>query len=473
MAEATKLVDELESKAPTLSWGLRLAAAAGTFDRTTFQRLADRLRSGSGGQIQESLFALVISSPLVERAGGEKWSVAPWFRDVLSERLRLTGNGDFPKVHAVLAEGLKDDGGQQWGEGLDGRQLHLRWLYHSMQADQQRTGAPIGDFMEAYGQGWIGEARAVLTLTERTRPDIAQRDIEFAAAVGLEAYREREWARALQAFESVWVVRECPRTRLVAIALHLLGKMKGNLPPLNVSAEILRENWDMFGVAQVLHTRGQLWGKRGQRQRALADLSESVQIGEKIGDPFVVAQVLHTRGWLLGRWGQREQALDDLSESIRIGEGIWKPFHVAQVLHTRGQLLGRWGQREQALDNLSESIKVGERIGNRFHVAQVLHTRGQLLGRWGQRQQALDDLGTSLQLLREVRDRFGEAQVLHTRGRLLGGWGEVEAALQDLDESIRIGKGFRRFRTDQVERVRDRLLSETVWQPGDEDRSEQ
>jgi hypothetical protein len=96
-----------------------------------------------------------------------------------------------------------------------------------------------------------------------------------------------------------------------------------------------------------------------------------------------------------------------------------------------------------------------------------------LLGRWGQRQQALDDLGTSLQLLREVRDRFGEAQVLHTRGRLLGGWGEVEAALQDLDESIRIGKGFRRFRTDQVERVRDRLLSETVWQPGDEDRSEQ
>jgi len=430
MVEAAKVVDELESKAPTLSWGLRLAAAAGIFDRTAFEDLARRLGSGSGRKIEESLFQLVISCPLVERAHGENWSVNPWFRDVLSERLKLAGNGDSAEVHAVLAERLAERGGQQWGEGLDGRQLHVRWLFHSMQADRQRTSAPIADFMEAYGRRWIGEARAVLSLTERTRPDIANRDIEFTAAVGLEAYREGERERALRAFESVWMAKERPSTYPVAIALHLLGKMK----------------------------------------RDLRALDESIEMGTEIGSRFHVAQVLHTRGQVLGRRGQRKEALEDLGRSIEVGTEIGKRFHVAQVLHTRGQLLGRWGQRKEALEDLGRSIEAGTEIGNRFHVAEVLHTRGQLLGSWGQRKDALDDLGRSVDLLRQLRDGFGEAQVLHTRGKLLGEWSEVEAALEDLNESIRLGQRFGQFRTRQVVALRDKILIESGRWQEDEDK---
>ena len=470
MVEAAKVVDELESKAPTLSWGLRLAAAAGIFDRTAFEDLARRLGSGSGRKIEESLFQLVISCPLVERAHGENWSVNPWFRDVLSERLKLAGNGDSAEVHAVLAERLAERGGQQWGEGLDGRQLHVRWLFHSMQADRQRTSAPIADFMEAYGRRWIGEARAVLSLTERTRPDIANRDIEFTAAVGLEAYREGERERALRAFESVWMAKERPSTYPVAIALHLLGKMKRDLRALDESIEMGTEIGSRFHVAQVLHTRGQVLGRRGQRKEALEDLGRSIEVGTEIGKRFHVAQVLHTRGQLLGRRGQRKDALDDLGRSVELERELGRRFGEAQVLHARGQLLGRWGQRKEALEDLGRSIEAGTEIGNRFHVAEVLHTRGQLLGSWGQRKDALDDLGRSVDLLRQLRDGFGEAQVLHTRGKLLGEWSEVEAALEDLNESIRLGQRFGQFRTRQVVALRDKILIESGRWQEDEDK---
>ncbi len=414
MTSTDVLVDELRSRAPRFLRVLEIAAVAGTFDRGTLEHLTALEAPDLKGQ---DVFGAVSGSPAVRHVEDHRWTVVEGIRQALVERVKSSGNGQFARIHTAVAKHL-GGGALPAAAGLAERLDHLRWLYHHVNAGADGVEVATSEFERSYDEGWVGDSSAIVHIVREAQPEAERRDPEFAAAVGLDAYREKRLPEARGAFRQLWRMRNRPRTRLIAIALHLHGLLSQDRKPLDESIAIGDEIPDRLHVAQVLHTRGQLRGRWDDRDGALGDLDRSVGILREVGDRFGEAQVLHTRGQLRGEWDDEDGALGDLDTSVAMGEDIGNRFHVAQVLHTRGQLRGEWDDKDGALRDLDRSLAMEREIGDKHGEAQVLHTRGQLRGRWDDKDGALRDLDRSLAMEREIGDKHGEAKVLNTRASL-------------------------------------------------------
>jgi len=194
--------------------------------------------------------------------------------------------------------------------------------------------------------------------------------------------------------------------REVAISLHLIGN---DLPPrrseeaeakLRRSIEINSSLDNRFGVAQTLHSLGNLLSRQDRRwDEAEKAYRESIEMLRSLGDRFGEAQTLHSFGNLLSRQDRRRnEAEKAYRESIEIGRRLDNRFHVAQTLHSLGNLLTRQDRRRNEAERIfEESLELGERLQRDKHIAQVLRSYALAIERRDP-DKALDMLGRALEI---------------------------------------------------------------------------
>jgi tetratricopeptide (TPR) repeat protein len=98
--------------------------------------------------------------------------------------------------------------------------------------------------------------------------------------------------------------------------------------------------------AQAHRRRGNLWGRKGEMDRALADYDEAIRI-----DPSDIA-VLHDRGVMWQRNGELDKALVDLDRAVRMS------FADPEVYSDRGAVWFEKGRYDRALADFNRALKI-------------------------------------------------------------------------------------------------------------------
>ena len=98
--------------------------------------------------------------------------------------------------------------------------------------------------------------------------------------------------------------------------------------------------------AQAHRRRGNLWGRKGDMERALADYDEAIRI-----DPTDIA-IFHDRGVMWQRNGQLDKALVDLDRAVRMS------FADPEVYSDRGAVWFEKGRYDRALADFNQALKI-------------------------------------------------------------------------------------------------------------------
>lgn len=427
------------------------------------------LADGDGIEADAFVEALHLCDFVVER--NSEWHLAPRIREALVEQLTAETSLAELVHERLLALATSDDATPEVPDELPrylratvGRAYHATFL----SADGVRRYAQVAN-EPLTGQQWLAGYLA----SEQMRLGVIPEDaIEVTFLQGMILYRE---GRRREAEPLLLRVAECPEVRHeVAVASHLVGRMKGKRPRtrkegealLWKSLEIGSKLGDSLHRPQVLHTLGQLIGRDPRRRQEAEELlRKSLELQRTMKDEVGLAQVLQTLGQLIGRDRKRRQEAEKLlRESLELERKTGNLFGLAQVLHTLAQLIRRDRSRQDETEALlRESLEIGRRLNRRRHQAQVLQTLGQLLGRNPRRRAEAEELlRESLEVEQGMDDPFGRAQVLHTLGQLVGRdrgrRSEAEALLR---ESLKLGRRLNRVgHQAQVLHTLGRLVGE-------------
>jgi curved DNA-binding protein CbpA/Tfp pilus assembly protein PilF len=98
--------------------------------------------------------------------------------------------------------------------------------------------------------------------------------------------------------------------------------------------------------AQAHRRRGNLWGRKGDMERALADYDEAIRI-----DPSDIA-IFHDRGVMWQRNGELDKALIDLDHAVRMS------FADPEVYSDRGAVWFEKGRYDRALADFNQALKI-------------------------------------------------------------------------------------------------------------------
>ncbi|HTO61178.1 MAG TPA: DnaJ domain-containing protein [Bradyrhizobium sp.] len=104
--------------------------------------------------------------------------------------------------------------------------------------------------------------------------------------------------------------------------------------------------------AQAHRRRANLWGRKGDMDRALADYDEAIRI-----DPGDIA-IFHDRGVMWQRNGELDKALVDLDRAVRMS------FADPEVYSDRGAVWFEKGRYDRALADFNQALKIDPRLAS-------------------------------------------------------------------------------------------------------------
>lgn len=184
--------------------------------------------------------------------------------------------------------------------------------------------------------------------------------------------------------------------------------------------------------AGVLQCRGELLEAAGQNMQARALFEDGVRIASEARDDEMLANVLFSRGYLYGVMGQYAAGLADLRSSEALFEQIGKPQHALTALNGIATLYNRLGDYAQASEIYQRALVIQRADGLKREQAVTLYNLGrvhELLSQWTE---ARANFTEALQISRDLNYARGEAYALRGLATVANATGNPDAALDIL-----------------------------------------
>ena len=151
---------------------------------------------------------------------------------------------------------------------------------------------------------------------------------------------------------------------LKAEGLHLFqrGLYDQALTKFEAAVHAYAADGDETGRAEMLNNLGVIYRLRGDRQAALAALSEAETIFSRVGDPNRQAQTLGNLGDLYAAGRNKQEAARCYSDAAALFAQVGDPLKQSQVLRALSLMRLRQGQWLEAMVRMEESLRVRPRI---------------------------------------------------------------------------------------------------------------
>ena len=244
------------------------------------------------------------------------------------------------------------------------------------------------------------EASAALDLaTEKMAA--TRRQLEYPAVIvlwALTAGPERSVAEAVDA----QVGRDAWSRALLDMSDGFMAQFSGDMAEAERCAERALEGFralgDRWGVANTLDPLAQLAAGRGDRERAMALLSEALELVGELGALEEHSDLLNRRAWVHLQAGELDAAFADFDRAAGLarragaGDKVAAAFHgLGEVARLRGDMPEARRRYEQVLDAYSErfiasAIRAGAHVG----LAWVALARGDAYEARSRLRQALE-----------------------------------------------------------------------------------
>jgi tetratricopeptide (TPR) repeat protein len=179
-------------------------------------------------------------------------------------------------------------------------------------------------------------------------------------------------------------------------------------------------------LASMYWQRGQLYGVKGEYERAIGDFDESLRqaaikaVAQFQGQSWVYNQ----RGQTYGMMGDYDRALADLNEAVRLEPKF------AAAFFNRGQTYRAKGEYQRAIDDFSTAIRLNPKY------AAAYRMRGSANHSLKKYSTAIDDFSKAIELAP------GYAAALNARGMSYMATQDYTRAVDDFDEAIRLSPGY-------------------------------
>ncbi|MBK9367418.1 MAG: AAA family ATPase [Deltaproteobacteria bacterium] len=197
---------------------------------------------------------------------------------------------------------------------------------------------------------------------------------------------------------------------LLGHALRALGQVAYEASALDRAESLLRGAEERFrslgkvaGVADCLHDRAAVAGRRGQEAVSEALFEEALTHEVGLGRPRRHALTLSLLGRARRQQGRVKEALQAFAAAAQIARAASYRYGLAVSL--RGEAVARWGLGE--LDEAKRLVRGAEAlmtlVGRRDGVALCHNTLGDILRAGGEREQAEAAYGDALRVLESIR----------------------------------------------------------------------
>lgn len=170
--------------------------------------------------------------------------------------------------------------------------------------------------------------------------------------------------------------------------------------------------------------------------KAIEKFQESLGYWQAISDQQGIAQTLHSLGQLQNDLGEKQKALDSYGQELPLRKAMGDQPGEAATLNDIGMVYDDFGEKQKALDSYNQALILFTRMGDRRNEARILNNIGFVYDDLGEKQKALEYYKKSLQLRRVLGDQRGEATTLNNIGSVYNDLGEKWKALEFYGQAL-------------------------------------
>jgi len=230
--------------------------------------------------------------------------------------------------------------------------------------------------------------------------------------------------------------------RLRGLAVQRTGDLASSLPFYEAALAIYRALGHEQGQAHTLGDIGQIYGRTGDSDRAIARFEESLAIDRRRNDPQQVL-ALNNLGIAYKNVGEYDKALEAYQEVLRTPTIAGNPSQRALVLNNAGVLQQLLGHDREALALHLQALELARQVGSRDNEARSLNTIGQTYASLGDYDRALQFEQEGLAIRRSLADLPGQAASLTAIGSALQHLGDLDRAYASVTEGLTILRSIR------------------------------
>lgn len=277
------------------------------------------------------------------------------------------------------------------------------------------------------------EARAIAedALAIAKKFKLAERALHCQRMIGICYYADRDYDKALQAFEKTLPGYrrlkdrhgESRALQNVALTLRQLGRNEDALEVFRTSEEIVRNLNDDAFLMTVLTSIGSTYSILGRPKESLQAFSECLTLAERVDDAGMRARITGNIADVYIGIGDTETAIEWSKRSLDLHRQNSDAMGVGLTLSNLGRVYQRIGQIDAALAAMSEALTVMRTLSDVHARARIMVYLATILlekRRYAQAQamaeEALDIFLQTHDAEREVRCRLTLAELAANRG---------------------------------------------------------
>ncbi len=228
--------------------------------------------------------------------------------------------------------------------------------------------------------------------------------------------------------------------------LNLLGKMlSGNSPDeaIKISSEAFALSVELNykkGQGFALNTKGTVYQKKGDYEKALDYYLKSLKIREEISDKKGIAATMNNIGNVFYFQNKLDKALEYYGHALRANRELGNKRFEASNMSNIGNIYMAKKQYALALNIFQEAISIREEFGDKEGIARTLNSVGELYYEQKNYAKTREATKKALDIAREIDDKFSISEALLRMGKLPPPFVSAVDALKNLTEGLAVAK---------------------------------
>jgi CHAT domain-containing protein/uncharacterized protein HemY len=261
-------------------------------------------------------------------------------------------------------------------------------------------------------------------------------------------YSQNRFAPALDAFQQSLLIKteladtsamiDCLRN--IGTLQRLVGDTERSLETLHRAESLLLQGKESNGKAGVFNGLGLTYRAMGNLVAALSYAQQALQLYEQEQDQRAIAGMLTNIGNIYQAQGDYDLALDYARKSLATSEAIKDPSLIAIAQNNLGNLYMVKGDYRMAMGFYQKSLKLKEELNDLPGLTNSLSNIGRIYYRQGDHDKALSYLARSLEGKKSLNDKAGIAAVLINIGLIYREKNELAKALNHFQESLQLAR---------------------------------
>ncbi|MFN8547089.1 MAG: tetratricopeptide repeat protein [Candidatus Eisenbacteria bacterium] len=237
--------------------------------------------------------------------------------------------------------------------------------------------------------------------------------------------------------------RELGASQLLARGLFLASLAARHVESLAASRALLEEarrvyeaNGDRGGVAQALHSEGNLHYSAGDPALAARTFTDAIRVANEVGRRKQAASSTHGLAMAVSSLGDAAEAIRLYREALAGHREVGSRRFEAATLNNLGSMLAARGDFDEATALFREGLAAAQAVADSRTSNTLLHSIGGLLIDVGRSAEARPYLEESVRLARTSQDRGRLGRALSTAALASFLAGDARTALGQMEEAI-------------------------------------